>query len=49
MTLLAGLTGWDVRNKPEFKEIEKIVQAVIDKLGRNFSGSADDLIGIQPQ
>jgi hypothetical protein len=28
--------------------IEKIVEAVIEKLGRTFSGSADDLIGIQP-
>ena len=28
--------------------IEKIVEAVIEKLGRTFSGSVDDLIGIQP-
>lgn len=49
MTLLAGLTGWDVRNKPKVKEIENIVQAVIEKLGRKFSGFVDDLIGIQPR
>ena len=35
--------------RPEFEEIEQIVQAVIKKLGHKFSGSADDLIGIQPR
>ncbi|XP_039683215.1 disease resistance protein RUN1 isoform X3 [Medicago truncatula] len=35
-------------SKPEFEMIEKIVEAVIKKLGRTFSGSTDDLIGIQP-
>ncbi|XP_058737041.1 disease resistance protein RUN1-like [Vicia villosa] len=50
MTILASLAGWDVRDKPEFKEIENIVQAVIEKLGRKFSaGIADGLIGIQPR
>ena len=33
--------------RPEFEQIEQIVQAVIKKLGHKFSWSADDLIGIQ--
>ncbi|XP_027340361.1 TMV resistance protein N-like [Abrus precatorius] len=49
MTGLASSVGWDVRNKPEFEEIEKIVQAVIKILGHKFSGFADDLIGMQPR
>ncbi|XP_027928398.1 TMV resistance protein N-like isoform X3 [Vigna unguiculata] len=49
MTDLANSTGWDVRYKPEFREIEKIVQAVIETLGHKFSGFVDDLIGIQPR
>ncbi|KAK2414713.1 disease resistance protein RPV1 [Trifolium repens] len=49
MTGFAGSAGWDVRNKQEVEEIEKIVQAVIEKLGHKFSGYADDLIGIQSQ
>ncbi|KAL2331597.1 hypothetical protein Fmac_019178 [Flemingia macrophylla] len=49
MTGLASSAGWDIRNKPEFKLIEDIVEAVIKKLGHKFSGFADDLIGIQPR
>ncbi|RDX67153.1 TMV resistance protein N, partial [Mucuna pruriens] len=49
MTALASYAGWDVRNKPEFEQIENIVQAVIKALGHKFSGFADDLIGIQPR
>nr|XP_012569075.1 TMV resistance protein N isoform X3 [Cicer arietinum] len=49
MTCLGGSAGWDVRNKLEFEEIEKIVQAVIKTLGHKFSGFADDLIGMQPR
>ncbi|WJX82166.1 hypothetical protein P8452_64957 [Trifolium repens] len=47
MSRLAGLAGCDVRNKPEFEEIKKIVQDVIKVLGRRFSSFADDLIGTQ--
>ncbi|XP_061353215.1 disease resistance protein RPV1-like isoform X3 [Gastrolobium bilobum] len=49
MKALGGLVGWDVGNKPEFGEIENIVQAVIKTLGHKFSGFADNLIGIQPR
>ncbi|XP_027343307.1 TMV resistance protein N-like [Abrus precatorius] len=47
MTGFGRSVGWDVRNKPEFGEIKKLVQAVIESLGHKFSGFADDLIGIQ--
>ncbi|PNY10412.1 disease resistance protein (TIR-NBS-LRR class), partial [Trifolium pratense] len=49
MADLAELVGWDVRNKPEFREIQIIVQEVIKTLGHKFSGFADDLIGINPR
>ncbi|XP_014522062.1 disease resistance protein TAO1 [Vigna radiata var. radiata] len=49
MTDLANSAGWDIRNKPEFGEIENIVQAVIQTLGHKFSGFVNDLIGIQPR
>ncbi|KEH38848.1 putative TIR domain, winged helix-turn-helix DNA-binding domain-containing protein [Medicago truncatula] len=49
MGRLAELVGWDVRNKPEFREIENIVQEVIKTLGHKFSGFADDLIATQPR
>ncbi|XP_057414894.1 disease resistance protein RUN1-like isoform X3 [Lotus japonicus] len=48
MTSLASSAGWDVRNKPEFGEIEKIVQAVLRALDHKFSSFTNDLIGIQP-
>ena len=35
--------------RPEFEEIEKLVQAVIKALGHKFSGFADELIGMQPR
>ncbi|WVZ00775.1 hypothetical protein V8G54_026844 [Vigna mungo] len=49
MTYLANLAGWDIGIKPEFGEIENIVQAVIQTLGHKFSGFVHDLIGIQPR
>ncbi|XP_029144333.1 TMV resistance protein N [Arachis hypogaea] len=49
MTTLANSVGWDVRNKPEFKEVENIVQKIVKTLNHKFSGFADDLIGMQPR
>ncbi|XP_058779838.1 disease resistance protein RUN1-like [Vicia villosa] len=48
-TELANLVGFDVRDKPEFSEIEKIVQAVIKSLNHKFSGFTNDLVGMQPR
>ncbi|CAI8592988.1 unnamed protein product [Vicia faba] len=47
MTELANLVGFDVRDKTEFTEIEKIVQAVIKALKHKFSGFTSDLVGMQ--
>ncbi|XP_014522068.1 TMV resistance protein N isoform X2 [Vigna radiata var. radiata] len=49
MTDLANSAGWDVRDKPEFEQIQSIVQAVIKKLRHKFSWFVNDLIGIQPR
>ncbi|XP_027343306.1 TMV resistance protein N-like [Abrus precatorius] len=49
MTNLGNSVGWDVRDKPEFKEIDNIAKAIIRALGHKFSGFADDLVGIQPR
>ncbi|XP_058779834.1 disease resistance protein RPV1-like [Vicia villosa] len=49
MKVLADSVGWDVRNKPEFIEIETIVQAVIKSLNHKFSGLSSDLVGMQPR
>ncbi|CAK8535262.1 unnamed protein product [Lathyrus sativus] len=49
MTELANLVGFDLRDKPEFTEIEKIVQAVIKTLNHKFSGLNNDLVGMQPR
>ncbi|KAI5429417.1 hypothetical protein KIW84_034141 [Lathyrus oleraceus] len=49
MAYLASLAGWDVRDKPEFEQIQNIVQVIIENLGRKFLGIADELIGIQPR
>ncbi|KAK2369851.1 disease resistance protein RPV1 [Trifolium repens] len=49
MVDLTEVVGWDVRYKPEFREIKNIVQEVIKLLGHKFSGFAEDFIGIQPR
>ncbi|MED6188946.1 hypothetical protein PIB30_090841 [Stylosanthes scabra] len=35
--------------RPEFGEVEKIVQKIVKTLNHKFSGFADDLIGVQPR
>ncbi|XP_057746844.1 disease resistance protein RUN1-like isoform X2 [Arachis stenosperma] len=43
---VANLSGWDIQNKQENGEIEKIVKRVRSKLGCNLS-SVDGLVGMQ--
>ncbi|KAK7272434.1 hypothetical protein RJT34_29025 [Clitoria ternatea] len=43
MTNFGRSVGWDVRNKPEFGEIENIVQEIIKSLGHRFSKFANNL------
>ncbi|CAK8577143.1 unnamed protein product [Lathyrus sativus] len=43
---VADLSGWDLRDKPQHAEIEKIVEEVIKILGCKFSSIPKDLVGI---
>ncbi|KAL3017266.1 hypothetical protein AAZX31_06G267300 [Glycine max] len=47
LTQVANLAGWDMRNKSQYAEIEKIVQEIISKLGHNFSSLPNDLVGME--
>ncbi|XP_020207782.1 TMV resistance protein N isoform X1 [Cajanus cajan] len=47
LTQVANLAGWDMRNKSEYAEIEKIVQEINSILGHDFSSLPNDLVGIQ--
>ncbi|KAL2331605.1 hypothetical protein Fmac_019186 [Flemingia macrophylla] len=44
---LANSAGWDVSNRPEFKVIDNLVQAIIKEFDHDFSGYPHNLIGIQ--
>ncbi|BAT90131.1 TMV resistance protein [Vigna angularis] len=45
---VANLSGWDIRNKPQCVEIEKIVQTVTNILGPKIcSLPKDELVGIE--
>ncbi|CAK8577105.1 unnamed protein product [Lathyrus sativus] len=43
---VADLSGWDLRDKPQHAEIEKIVEEIIKILGSKFSSLPKDLVGI---
>ncbi|CAK8577154.1 unnamed protein product [Lathyrus sativus] len=43
---VADLSGWDVRHKPQYAEIEKIVEEIINLLGYKFSSLPKDLVGM---
>ncbi|XP_058730516.1 disease resistance protein RUN1-like [Vicia villosa] len=42
----ANLSGWDLRNKPQYAEIEMIVQEIIHMFGYKFSCLPNDLVGM---
>ncbi|WVZ02557.1 hypothetical protein V8G54_023363 [Vigna mungo] len=45
---VADLSGWDIRNKPQYAEIEKIAQTVTNILGPKIcSLPKDELVGIE--
>ncbi|XP_017432943.1 disease resistance protein Roq1 isoform X2 [Vigna angularis] len=45
---VANLSGWDIRNKPQYVQIEEIVQNVINTLGPKIcSLPKDELVGIE--
>ncbi|KAK7247071.1 hypothetical protein RIF29_41947 [Crotalaria pallida] len=43
---VAGLSGFDLHNKPQHAEIEKIIQRVRSILGFKFSSLSNDLVGM---
>ncbi|XP_061353729.1 disease resistance protein RUN1-like [Gastrolobium bilobum] len=47
LTQVANLSGWDVRDKPQNAEIEKIAKEVINILDENISSLPNDLVGIE--
>ncbi|RDX66496.1 TMV resistance protein N, partial [Mucuna pruriens] len=48
LTQVANLSGWDIRNKAQYAEIEQIVLKIINILGPKFlSLPNDDLVGMQ--
>ncbi|KAG4967937.1 hypothetical protein JHK87_033588 [Glycine soja] len=47
LTQVANFSGWDMMNKSQYDEIEKIVQEILSKLGRNFSSLPNDLVGME--
>ncbi|KAK7262630.1 hypothetical protein RJT34_30205 [Clitoria ternatea] len=47
LTQVANLSGWDVRDKPQYAEIEKIIKEVTCLLCHKFSCLQSDIFGIQ--
>ncbi|CAK8577941.1 unnamed protein product [Lathyrus sativus] len=46
LTQVANLSGWDVRDKPQYAEIGKIIQEVTCLLGNKYSNLQSDLVGM---
>ncbi|QCD86510.1 hypothetical protein DEO72_LG3g1033 [Vigna unguiculata] len=48
LTEMANLSGWDVRNKPQYEQIEEIVENIINILGPKISNlPRGDLVGME--
>nr|KYP42771.1 TMV resistance protein N [Cajanus cajan] len=47
LTQVANLSGWDVRYKPQYAEIENIVDEIISTLDHKVSSLPPDLVGMQ--
>ncbi|CAJ2634061.1 unnamed protein product [Trifolium pratense] len=46
LTKVANLSGYDVKDKPEYAEIEKIIKKVTSLLGHKFSTLPGDIVGM---
>nr|WIL60038.1 nodulation protein [Melilotus officinalis] len=46
LTRVANITGWDLRHKRQYAEIEKIAQQIVNSLGQKFSSLPKDLVGM---
>ncbi|WVZ09800.1 hypothetical protein V8G54_014330 [Vigna mungo] len=48
LTEVANLSGWDIQNKPQYAQIEEIVQNITNILGPKISSlPKDELVGIE--
>nr|KYP55325.1 TMV resistance protein N [Cajanus cajan] len=48
LTRVSNLSGWDIRNKPQYVVIEEIIQKITNILGHKFSSlSKDNLVGME--
>ncbi|RDX92886.1 TMV resistance protein N, partial [Mucuna pruriens] len=47
LTQVANLSGWDVRDKPQYVEIENIAEEIIRTLSHKLSSLPHDLVGMQ--
>ncbi|PNX77817.1 TIR-NBS-LRR resistance protein, partial [Trifolium pratense] len=46
LTQVSHISGWDVRDKSQYAEIEKIVDAILYILDHKFSSVSKDLVGV---
>jgi hypothetical protein len=49
LTQVANLSGWDLKDMPEYAEIGKIIKEVTCLLGHKFLTSPDDIVGMHSQ
>ncbi|XP_020226171.1 disease resistance protein RPP5 isoform X2 [Cajanus cajan] len=48
LTRVANLSGWDIQNKPQYVEIEEIIQKIKNIMGHKFSWlPKDNLVGME--
>ncbi|RDX88609.1 TMV resistance protein N, partial [Mucuna pruriens] len=48
LTRMANFSGWDIRNKPQYPQIEEIVENITNILGHKFSSLPNDkLVGMK--
>ncbi|XP_039689745.1 disease resistance protein RUN1 isoform X2 [Medicago truncatula] len=48
LTQVGNISGWDLRDKPQYAEIKKIVEEILNILGHNFSSLPKELVGMNP-
>ncbi|MCH91838.1 TIR-NBS-LRR resistance protein, partial [Trifolium medium] len=46
LTRVANISGWDLRHKLQYAEIERIAQQIMNSLGHKFSSLPRDLVGM---
>ncbi|RHN61931.1 putative TIR domain, winged helix-turn-helix DNA-binding domain-containing protein [Medicago truncatula] len=46
LTQVGNISGWDLRDKPQYEEIKKIVDEILNILGHNYSSLPKELVGM---